>query len=395
MSSLSVEKVFVRIRIDPQRRPGELKLSELTELSAVLSSTGAEPCYARSNFTRHGPAQQPAHVEVPMIPPRNAVARRMSVLMAGLRCVAGIMGVLLVTLVYSCGRSAPMSPTPVTGTRDTRAGATAVVPGAAAAVSDSQSAVGIEAIGLPPDGSTLKATAPTVQSPNNGEVVGDLLRPTLTVLNARGRFVSTALQHRFEVWEVADDGTIILAAVGMADQTPNTTSPTVVVPLNQDTSYQWRVRAERNEFFGPWSGWGTFRTPVPVTIEVPLLWQPTNGTTVSSVRPVLEVANGEVSANAGAVTYEFQIATDFSFENVVATLAGELGAHTALPNTGVGVIGTHAQTQYTSVQPDFDLEYETTYYWRVRGTNEIVVTTQGQPACGRRVHGRLGVHDAV
>ena len=52
----------------------------------------------------------------------------------------------------------------------------------------------------------------------------------------------------------------------------------------------------------------------------------------------------------------------FSFENVVATLAGELGAHTALPNTGVGVIGTHAQTQYTSVQPDFDLEYETTYY---------------------------------
>ena len=229
MSSLSVEEVFVRIRIDPQRRPGELKLSELTELSVVLSSTGAEPCYTRSSFTRRGPAQQPAHVEGPMIPPRNAVARRMSVLMAGLRCVAGIMGVLLVTLVYSCGGSAPTSPTPVTGTRDTRAGATAVVPGAAAAVSDSQSAVGIEAIGLPPDGSTLKATAPTVQSPNNGEVVGDLLRSTLTVLNARGRFVSTALQHRFEVWEVADDGTIILAAVGMADQTPNTTSHTVVV----------------------------------------------------------------------------------------------------------------------------------------------------------------------
>ena len=40
VSSLPVEEVFARARVDPQRRPGELELSELTELSEVLSSTG-------------------------------------------------------------------------------------------------------------------------------------------------------------------------------------------------------------------------------------------------------------------------------------------------------------------------------------------------------------------
>ncbi len=112
------------------------------------------------------------------------------------------------------------------------------------------------------DGSTLKVTAPTAESPTNNQVVGTSLTPTLTATTAVGRFVSSTFQHRFEVWEIAADGTTTLVEAGTVAQIADTTSYTVQTALKEGTSYKWRVRAVREGFVGPWSMWATFRTPV-------------------------------------------------------------------------------------------------------------------------------------
>ena len=135
-------------------------------------------------------------------------------------------------------------------------------------------------------------------------------------------------------------------------------------------------------FYGPWSVWATFLTPVLATIDAPVPLNPANGTTVSGLRPILEIANGPVTGNTGTVMIEFQIATDPGFGNIVETLTRQQGTHATLVSTIATIIGSRLPEQRTSVQPSADLEYETTYYWRARGTDETALpaVVPGGPA---------------
>lgn len=287
--------------------------------------------------------------------------------------VRGVGSVALVAVALGCGGSSPTAPSeslePVTGDH------VATPLGAAAGQGE------VLTIASAPDGSTMKTGAPTAQSPINDEVTGESLMPTLTAVNTAGTFVASTFDYRFEV-HTRDGGSGLVGTLGVnavlthagtvAEGGAGTTSYTVPSALEEGAAYQWRARAEKTGRYGPWSAWAYFSTPVLASIDVPILNAPANGSTVTSVRPVLEVVNGESTGNVGTVSYEFQLSRNSSFTDIVETLTQTAGQHGQTLGSGASVLPAHLAEQRTSVTPSADLDTSTTYFWRVQGTNEIV-----------------------
>jgi hypothetical protein len=117
------------------------------------------------------------------------------------------------------------------------------------------------------DGSTLKASAPSLQSPINGVK----LTTTTVVLSAGPATPQFAagvpLQYRFQVMNSA--GTIVDQAL------VSTTTWTVNATLAPNATHTWRVRSEYLGEAGPWSNLQSFVTVDPAIINDPL----TNGRT--------------------------------------------------------------------------------------------------------------------
>ncbi|HEY3380970.1 MAG TPA: fibronectin type III domain-containing protein [Vicinamibacterales bacterium] len=137
--------------------------------------------------------------------------------------------VALVALAVACGGSEqkPVSPT---------------IPSASTASGTAASA----------DGSTLKVNAPALTSPIGG-IRLTVPQPTLAFQAAAGKYVSgMALRYRVELQNAA--GTVVETQTGSA------LSYTVKLGLDVDVIYKWRVRAELEGAYGPWSATETFRS---------------------------------------------------------------------------------------------------------------------------------------
>jgi hypothetical protein len=113
--------------------------------------------------------------------------------------------------------------------------------------------------GAAPDGSTLKASAPTLQSPINNEAVS--LKPTLEISGSTGRYVAQAFSYEFEVQ--TDSGAVVKRA------TPGGTTWEYPENLQPSTFYKWRARATLNGAVGPWAGFGRFITSQALTAPAP------------------------------------------------------------------------------------------------------------------------------
>jgi len=109
---------------------------------------------------------------------------------------------------------------------------------------------------LNPDGSNLKATAPTGLSPNGG-VTGDR-RPTLAFNGSTGRFQPLSnVVYELEVLNAQN------TAVYSRDSISGT-SHTLEADLTYADNFTWRVRPRvGSSAVGPWSGLAGFRTPDP------------------------------------------------------------------------------------------------------------------------------------
>ena len=162
-----------------------------------------------------------------------------------------------VSMAIACGRhqAAPVSPTSATpGTSDAAA-----------------------------DGTTLKASAPTLQSPINGAQVPPFQQVTLTVGNSTTPFATSApLSYRFEVVNAA--GTVIdnTVVAGGSATTSRTLPPALLI---DGAAYQWRARAEFRDAFGPWSARAAFLAPInDGFLRADALYDPlVNGRTVGQI----------------------------------------------------------------------------------------------------------------
>ncbi len=147
-------------------------------------------------------------------------------------------------------------------------------------VSPSSSEPGVSAAG--PNNETLKATAPTPQSPvNNEQPSGGLV---LVATKSSSPFSNLSPAYSYE-FEIRRNGA---AVAGCARTVPggggNTVSYTPNCTLEFDQAYTWRARAVFNDRQGPWSADATFRAPVGGFINASGVYDPlVNGRTVGEI----------------------------------------------------------------------------------------------------------------
>jgi hypothetical protein len=140
-----------------------------------------------------------------------------------------------------------------------------------ATVPDSAAAAG--------DGSTLKASAPTLVSPLNDVRVDDA--PTLVANAATGTYTPATFSYDFELY---DPNNVKVA-------TSVVPTPSYQVPpsaLDFDKRYTWRVRAtyetSTSTTYGPWSVFGSFQSPNGGYIRGSEVYDPLiNGKTVGEI----------------------------------------------------------------------------------------------------------------
>jgi len=184
------------------------------------------------------------------------------------------MCVMAVSLVVACGQRAetPVSPT-AGGSNDPEAAA---------------------------DGSTLKVPAPNTTSPTGGAQVQDPV--TLAASTVAPKYGGAiALTYRFEV---RSGSTVVASGTAAGSGSSVNFAPPALEP---DTTFTWRVRAEAQGAFGPWSSDASFRSPVGAYIRGSEIRDPlTIGRTVGTpVGPTQFVRDGiELLTASSHVRYQ-------------------------------------------------------------------------------------------
>jgi hypothetical protein len=137
--------------------------------------------------------------------------------------------------------------------------------------------------GAGPNGETLKATAPTPQSPINNAQPDTL---TLTAGKAQASFSAgnaAAYSYEFEIRNAAGNA-LVCPAVTVAGGGGTTVSASPSCTLEFDQPYTWRVRATFAGAAGPWSSNATFKAPAGGYIRGNEVMDPlTNGRTAGEI----------------------------------------------------------------------------------------------------------------
>lgn len=159
-------------------------------------------------------------------------------------------------------------------------------------------------------------------------------QPIRPVLDWQG--VANATSYQIQLSEREDFNSPITL------NTADTNSQIQAGPLDYYTFYFWRVRAVNGSLASSWSTAWRFRTVPSIVNQKVTLRAPANGANVSPAAISLQW-NGLL----GATSYDYQLATDAAFTNVVA---------------GASVLTTSDVVT---------LSASTTYFWRVRGSDGV------------------------
>jgi hypothetical protein len=134
-----------------------------------------------------------------------------------------------------------------------------------------------------PNGETLKASAPTPQSPINNAQPDQL---AFTADKSTGTYSSSlapAYTYEFEVKNSANTTVCSSGALGGGSGSSVTWTPTTCT-LEFDAPHTWRLRATYQGAFGPWSSAASFRSPAGGFIRGNEVFDPlTNGKTVGQI----------------------------------------------------------------------------------------------------------------
>lgn len=190
------------------------------------------------------------------------------------------------------------------------------------------------------DGSTLKATAPSIVSPTGGGQLeqGDVV---LTLNNAQPKYGTVALSYRFEVFN--ESGAKVYTSP-LVNGGNGRTSHTVTESLDSAKNHTWRARAEYLGAVGPWSGTAAFKTADQSNgyIRGNELYDPLmNGKTVGTINgPVQFIENQGVRLDDffSHISYQLeQTLTEGSYSLLISNIpANTEGGKTKLFAMGQG-----------------------------------------------------------
>jgi hypothetical protein len=150
-----------------------------------------------------------------------------------------------------------------------------------------------------PQGETLKATAPTPQSPVSNQQPDSLV---LVAGKSSAAFAGASAAGYSYEFEIRNSGATaaVCPAVTVAGGSGSTVSYTPTCSLTFDQPYTWRVRAVFAGAQGPWSTNATFRAPAGGYIRDNEVLDPlTNGRTAGNIFGAVEFLPGQGARMVG------------------------------------------------------------------------------------------------
>jgi hypothetical protein len=196
----------------------------------------------------------------------------------------------------------------------------------------------------------VEITAPRPLLPAPGLRLRDSQQPvTLLIENSS----TTGVRPIAYSFEVASDSTFETKVFARSQVLPGQDGRTTITldRLPDGRTYHWRARAEDGANSSPYAA-STFEVLPKPQLDPPAQHAPVGNAIVASNRPELVVGVSSRNAAIGDVTYTFQISANVAFTSIVA--AG------SRPESG-------ATTSFT---PDAPLAPSTTYFWRVRASDD-------------------------
>lgn len=195
-------------------------------------------------------------------------------------------------------------------------------------------------------------SAPALSGPANGSDVENFA-PALMVSNAADPN-DDKLTYEFELY--ADSSLTTLAATsGMTPETTGATGWTVAPALTENQTYFWRARAYDGRLYGSWMAPASFRVnTVNDPPTAPTIASPANGTSVDQLTSTLTINNAS-DPDSSNLTYNFAIALDPEFTQIVASLTGVASGQ-----------GTTSWTTPAALQENVE------YYWRAQADDWLV-----------------------
>jgi hypothetical protein len=206
----------------------------------------------------------------------------------------------------------------------------------------------------------VNISAPKLVEPAQGFKYKESQQPIKLIIENATTNGVRPVSYMFEVATDSGFTTKVYARSGVPQGDNNRTS-VQIDRLDSSRSYYWRAKADDGANSSAFSSSQFEILPKPV-LNPPGPASPINGDRASSRRPTLTVNNSDRNAGVGAVSYEFQIATDQAFTKLVAAGISDEGG---------------GQSTYT---PNSDLAVDTLHYWRARAgdgeTTSAWATTQ-------------------
>ena len=192
----------------------------------------------------------------------------------------------------------------------------------------------------------VSITAPKLVEPAQGFKYKESQQPIKLVLENATTNGVRPITYMFEVATDSAFTSKVYARSGVPPGDNNRTS-VQIDRLDLGRSYYWRAKADDGANSSAFSSSQFELLPKPV-LNPPALVSPVNGDKASSRRPTFTVNNSDRNDGVGAVSYEFQVATDQAYTKVVAS---------GVSNESPG------QTTFT---PGADLGADLLHYWRAR-----------------------------
>ena len=194
-------------------------------------------------------------------------------------------------------------------------------------------------------------SAPALIGPVNGADV-ETFTPALIVSNAADPN-DDKLSYEFEIY--TDDGLTQLVTSGTVPEASGITSWIAPAPLTENQTYFWRARAYDGRLYGPWMAPATFRVnTVNDPPTAPTASGPAEGSAVATLTPLLTVNNAS-DPDSTNLTYNFDLALDPGFTQIVSTIKGVAGGQ-----------GTTSWTVPVSLQENG------WYYWRAQADDWLI-----------------------
>jgi len=207
---------------------------------------------------------------------------------------------------------------------------------------------------------TLTSPATPVSPDNGASGIGSLLDHTIRNISLDWETMDGATSYE---WQVDFDNNFSSIPSGFEGST--SASSAHLPALDPATTYYWRVRASA-PILSPWSPKRSFTTSLDTEVVALKPEVPAAGAIGVSLRPVFQW-----TAVVGADAYELLVSPDAGFDNPAIVRINDYALST------------------NAWQCDVSLDYDTTYYWKVRATTEStksawssssIFTTESPPA---------------